>query len=492
MMMDIKLLNLVLVFFPLGVAASFYLFPRGEKKSKNFALLSSLTYFALILFVFLKNPGEGVSLYKHKISFLPFSVDFFLDGLNFPLILLTGFLSVITVLATWNTPRDYKLYYANLFLLLWSASSCMLAKNLISFFIFWEFMLIPLFLLIGVFGAQERIKASFKFFLYTATGSLLFFAAILYLGSLSYKLTGSFDIDAQVLSQIMTQIPFGGFFTHYNFIFLAFCLAFFIKIPVFPFHSWLPHAHVQAPTAGSIILAGVLLKVGVYAIMRWVLPHFPEGVAYYQDFFILLGILGVIYGSLAAIYQPNFKKMVAFSSVAHMGIIVAGLFSQTKLGLEGAYLQSIAHGLTSAGLFIAVNILYERFHTKEISDFGGMAKTLPLFTVLYFIILLGSVAAPFTIGFAGEFSILWSLFSVNTWFPVFAALGVILGPIYMLNSFQKIFQGEAKYSEAKKLTWQETVAIICLVLPIIFYGLFPSCLIKLFRVALEPLVKGIM
>jgi len=405
--------------------------------------------------------------------------------------LLNSLLIVLVVVSTWNFENNkLKLYFFNIFFIAWAVNGCLLSENLYSFFIFWEVMLIPLFILIGVFGGPNKRYASLKFFLFTAVGSILMFTALIYLSFLAQKSFGSYDLTPGIIKSL--ALPMNGFLSPQSLVFWAFCIAFFIKVPLFPLHSWLPQAHVEAPTAGSIILAGILLKVGVYGILRFVLPLFSESVEYYRVLIMSLGAIGVIFGSLVALFQSDIKKIVAFSSIAHMGLIITGLFSMNFTAIEGAVFQMIGHGITTGGLFIGVHCIYTRLHTKEISNLGGLAKLMPIFAICFFVVVLGSMAVPLTNGFVGEFMLLFGIYKVHRVLGLVSSLGVILAPLYLLKLYQKSMLGpinEKIDMNTKDISLMELFPFIILIVLIFFLGIYPQALIGFFEGSLHNILK---
>ena len=369
---------------------------------------------------------------------LPVEYALSVDGLSLWLVMLTTFLVPLTMLGTWNSVNKKAGTFVALFLILESGMlGALMAQDLLFFYLFWEAMLLPMYFMIGVWGGDERKYAANKFFLYTLAGSLLWLVALLFLASKA----GSFT--PALMAQAALALPFDA----QCWIFLAFALAFAIKVPLFPLHTWLPDAHVQAPTAGSVILAGVLLKLGSYGFIRFAIPMFPGPAMHYAKPLALLSVIAIIYGALVAMVQRDIKKLVPYSSVSHMGFVMLGIASMTVIGTQGAMLQMLNHGISTGALFLLVGMLYDRAHTRMISDFGGVATKMPIFTGFFLVITLSSIGLPLTNGFVGEFLILngtyVSGFGWGQLYACLATLGVVLGAAYMLWMFKRVFWGEA-------------------------------------------------
>ncbi|MBM3216517.1 NADH-quinone oxidoreductase subunit M [Candidatus Poribacteria bacterium] len=421
-----------------------------------------------------------------------------LDGISVWLFVLTTFLTPICILASWNSiavqddaDADHRVptekgvagFLASLLVLETAMLGTFVAYDLLLFFVFWELMLIPMYFLIGVWGSpgvrstflfgkiKERVYATLKFVLYTMAGSALMLVGILWL-RLS---VGTFD-----LADITRHAATIGFARSAQFwLFWAFFVAFAIKVPLFPFHTWLPDAHVQAPTAGSVILAGVLLKMGTYGIIRFCLPLFPEAALFYAPTVSVLAVIGIIYGALVAMVQPDMKKLVAYSSVSHLGFVVLGLFSGNDIGVQGAVLQMVNHGLSTGALFLLVGMIYERRHTRTIADFGGLAKPMPAYAAFFIIVTLSSIGLPGLNGFVGEFLILLGTFMTEgrAWFAVLAATGVILAAVYMLWMVQRVFFGKVVHPEnesLRDLSFREIIVLLPIVLMAFVIGFFPK------------------
>lgn len=456
------------------------------------------------------------------------------DGISMLLVLLTTFIMPIAILASFGSNifeergRE-KLYYIFLMLLEWAMIGVFVVHDLIIFYVFWEVTLVPMYFLIGIWGSEQRIYAAVKFFLYTMAGSILMLIAILYVGNTagtfstysaggdvgviemvqSYEGEGTFwDQDVpEVVEQDADAVEAGdaeegiteeaGFLltSVQSFLFLGFLVAFAIKVPIFPFHSWLPDAHVQAPTAGSVILAGVLLKMGTYGIVRFNLMLFPEAAVAWAPTVAALGVIGIIYGAWVSYAQDNVKKLVAYSSVSHLGFVVVGIFALNSQGLQGATLQMVNHGISTGGLFLVVGMLYERWHTKEMDKYGGIWKVMPVFGAISLVITLSSMGLPGLNGFIGEFTILMgSLGSsyLGFFFTLFATLGVILAAVYLLKMFQHVFMGEhtnpLKDEDGYKLKWNEIAAFIPILIMIIWMGIQPIVFFNMLDVSVDSIV----
>jgi NADH-quinone oxidoreductase subunit M len=478
----------VVLFLPL-VGFSILLFiPESQGRNIRYtALGTSLVTLVLSLLLWASFDASNPNLQMvQRWNWLPqLNISYYVgvDGLNLILIVLTAFIMVIAVVASFSASviqergRE-KLYYLFMMLLAWAMIGVFVAQDLIIFFIFWEVSLIPMYFLVGIWGGEKRVYAAVKFFLYTMAGSVLMLLAILYVGSQA----GTFavpEITAAIQSGVLV-FPFSDVFSPQSVLFLGFFIALAIKVPIWPLHSWLPDAHVQAPTAGSVILAGVLLKMGAYGLIRFCLPMFPDAAVAWAPYIALLAVIGIIYGAWVSYAQTDMKKLVAYSSVSHMGFIVLGIFALTAAGIQGSIIQMVNHGISTGGLFLIVGFLYERRHTKELSAYGGLWKAMPLLGAISLVVVLSSMGMPGLNGFIGEFTILLgSLGSqvVGLLFTLVAALGIILAAVYMLSFFQKIFMGELKDEEnahLPSLKWNELAVLVPIVVLAIVIGLQPA------------------
>ena len=472
------------VFFPLAWAFVGLLIPirseGGRATLRSWALLGSLVTFAVSILVYLNFQASGPEFQMTEtmpwISVFGINYSVGADGISLWLILLTTFLMPIAVLSSFNAVTErVREYYFLLLALETGMLGAFVSIDIFLFYVFWEAMLIPMYFLIGIWGGKDRVYAAMKFFLYTMVGSLLMLVAIFYLSYQHKVQFGSYSTALFDLYKV--QIQGGGFQSPQSLLFLAFALAFAIKVPLFPFHTWLPDAHVQAPTAGSVILAAILLKMGGYGFIRFAFPLFPDAVAYFQFPFMILGAIAIVYGAWVAMVQPDVKKLVAYSSVSHMGYVIIGLFSLNALGASGALYQMLNHGISTGALFLLVGMIYERRHTREISQFGGITRVMPLFAVIFMIVTLSSVALPGTNGFIGEFLILLGSWKANPGLAAVSTLGVIFGAVYMLWMVQRMFFGKVKNPENEKLkdlSFREIVVLAPLVFAIFFMGAFPN------------------
>jgi NADH-quinone oxidoreductase subunit M len=482
----------LMTFFPLvGVLVLVFLAPQQKNAMRWTALGTSLVTFAISLWVlFLFDPNKAdnllVQLPWFRLAGVPIQVLMGVDGLSILMVLLTTFLTPIAILSTWKAVEEQVKGFMIFFLLLEVGMlGVFLALDLVLFYIFWEFTLIPMYFLIGVWGGKNRIYAAVKFFLFTMAGSVLMLLAILYLGLQA----GSFSQPELVANRSL----FAG---AQLLLFLAFAIAFAIKVPVFPLHTWLPDAHVEAPTAGSVILAGVLLKMGAYGFLRFNLPLFPQASIQAAPVMAVLAIIGILYGGAVAFAQKDIKKLVAYSSVAHLGFVMLGIFALNPEGLSGGILQMLNHGISTGALFLLVGMIYERRHTREMSEYGGLWKAMPIFGGISLVVMLSSVGLPGLNGFVGEFTILLGAFGSKVfgspWFAGIATLGVILAAAYLLKMFEKTFLGPITKEENKSLkdlNLREIITMVPLLALIFWLGIYPQPFFNLINPAVERLVQ---
>jgi NADH-quinone oxidoreductase subunit M len=498
--MDLIFHPLTLVTFLPLVGVVILLFLREEQKNliRWVALGVSLATFIVSLVVLAQfqasNPDLQLVIRRVWIQVAGWDIAYHLgvDGLSILLVLLTTFLTPIAILSTWTAVEERVKEFMIFFLLLEVGMvGVFLALDLFLFYIFWEFTLVPMYFLIGIWGGPRRMYAAIKFFLYTMAGSILMLLAILWLGIQG----GTFSLpDLVAQDQIPANIQI--------WLFLAFAAAFAIKVPMWPLHSWLPDAHVEAPTAGSVILAGVLLKMGTYGFLRFNLALFPQAAVQLAPLMAVLAVIGILYGAAVSFPQKDVKKLVAYSSVSHLGFVMLGLFALNPQGIQGGILQMVNHGISTGALFLIVGMIYERRHTREMDAFGGLWKIMPVYGALTLIVALSSMGLPGLNGFVGEFTILLGAWeagqasgSLGSYFYAgFAAIGVILAAIYMLTMFQKLFLGPLDKEEnrqLKDLNWREIVTLVPLVILIFWIGLYPKPFFSLMAPAVDKLVANL-
>lgn len=497
-MLQSHLLSLI-TFLPL-VGAVLVVVLRQLMMARIVAMGTALLTFALTGYLWAVFDGSTAALqFVEAYEWLPqFGIKFILgvDGISLLLVVLTGFLMPLVLLSQWQShdSETKQRYFIALLLALQSAMmGALLAFDIVFFYVFWEAMLIPMYFIIGIWGGSRRIYATTKFVLYTFVGSLLMLAAAVALYLLYYMQTGVYTTS--LLDLYQARIPAGA----QTWLFAAFALAFAIKVPMWPLHTWLPDAHVEAPTVGSVILAGVMLKMGTYGLLRFAIPLFPSAVQSFAPFFVFLGVTGIIYGALTAWVQKDAKKMVAYSSVSHLGFVVVGSFAVMVSGqlsveaLTGATYQMINHGISTGALFFLVGVVYERRHTRLLDQFGGLAENMPWFAVLLIVATLSSVGLPGTGGFVGEFLILNGLFQAMPLAGILASLGVLLGAIYMLTLCRKILFGPLDKPENKELKDVNAVELgylVPLALLAVVMGIFPNAFIGKTKASIEYLARN--
>ena len=481
----------ILILLPVAgalVAVVYNLLGKREEHQKWIALSTTTVTFVVSLLLIRGIGGGSEFRFEENITWIgSIGARYHLgvDGVSLWLVLLTTLLMPIAILSSWTAVHKRQLSYYVFLLILESAMiGVFVSLDLLLFYLFFEASLVPMFFLIGIWGGERRIYAAVKFFIYTAVGSLLMLVGIIAL----YFIYQSFDYTV-ILSAMKTN-PLAGQAAYW--LFLAFGLAFCIKVPLFPFHTWLPDAHTEAPTAGSVILAGVLLKMGTYGLMRFNLALFPEAARAWAPYLITLAVIGIIYGALVAMVQPDVKRLVAYSSVSHMGFVVLGIFSFTELGMQGALYQMLNHGVSTGALFLFVGFIYERRHTRMISEFGGLATPMPWFSTLFVIASLSSIGLPFLNGFVGEFLILtgmWTSSFSRAWIvTMLAATGVIWAAVYMLWMLQRVLFGETTNPEnarLRDLNPRELALILPLMLLMLFMGVYPRPFLDRSKAAVE-------
>jgi NADH-quinone oxidoreductase subunit M len=462
-----------------------------ERAWKVAGLASTTLTFAvsLLLWTGYDATRPGYQLVEYAPWLPAWGVNYFvgIDGMSLLLVVLTTFLMPLVLLAAWNdVDKQVRTFvFMNLFLET-GMLGAFVSLNLFQFYVFWEVMLVPMYFIIGIWGGQRRVYAAVKFFLFTMVGSLLMLVAILVVYVLHQQQFGAVTLDlvksplGGAPGLLDTLVPVAGqavWWKTQPWLFAAFALAFGIKVPMVPFHTWLPDAHVEAPTAGSVILAGVLLKMGTYGFVRFALPLFPVAAADFAPLVFGLALAGILYGALVAMVQSDVKKLVAYSSVAHLGFVMLGIFALNEEGLEGAILQMVNHGLSTGALFLLVGMLYTRRHTREIAAFGGIAKPMPVFAFLFGVVAMSSIGLPGLNGFVGEFLILAGTFLASPWVATAATFGVVLAAAYLLWAVRRVFFGPVEDPENRSLIdldWRERFVILAVVVPIVWIGVYPN------------------
>ncbi len=478
--MDWPILSILIVLPLCGVLLLAYLNGAGDALIKGLTLAISSLNFLLSLIVLVRfDPAIAGMQFVERVPWIDSIGSSYLlgvDGISLPLLLLTTLLAPIAVLASFSGITNRVKPYMICMLLLQSGMiGVFVALDLILFYVFWEGMLIPMYFLIGIWGGPRRIYATLKFVLYTIAGSVLMLLAMIAVAFLNQESTGQLTFD--LLELIGKPIPYGT----QLWLFAAFAIAFAIKVPMFPFHTWLPDAHVEAPTAGSVLLAGVLLKMGTYGFLRFALPLFPEAAVAFTPLISVLAVIGILYGALVAMVQDDLKRLVAYSSVSHLGFVMLGIFAMNQQAVEGSILQMVNHGLSTGALFLLVGMIYERRHTRMIEEFGGLCRTIPRFALCFLIVTMSSIGLPGLNGFVGEFLILAGTFRVHTGFAVLATLGIILAAVYMLRMWQRVMWGTSRRAENLTLNdigYREMVILAPVILLIVWIGLHPNPLLR--------------
>ena len=480
----------LMIFIPVFGAIIISLIGGDEKtvfnNSRIVALWTSLVVLLLSILAWITIPSDGNFYFVEEIDFISsigLSYRLGIDGISLVFILLSTFLIPLCILISWKSITYRVREYMILFLILETLMiGTFCALDLILFYIFFEALLIPMFLIIGIWGGPRRVYAAFKFFLYTLGGSVLFLIAIIVMANV----VGTFDIRTLLYSKIPETIQL--------WLWPAFFASFAIKTPMWPFHTWLPDAHVEAPTAGSVILAGVLLKVGGYGFIRFSIPMLPYASEYYSLLVYVLSVIAIIYASLVALMQSDMKKLIAYASVAHMGFVTIGLFTFKQEGIDGAMTQMLSHGIVSAALFICVGVLYDRKHSRLISDYGGLVERMPKYALVFMIFLLASIGLPGTSGFIGEFLILISAYQVNAFLALSAGLGIILGACYMLWLYKRVIFGSLNKNKAGDILdidLIEMLVFLPLIILVFWIGIYPESFISEFREPISNIINSL-
>jgi NADH-quinone oxidoreductase subunit M len=485
----------LVVFLPALGGLLIAIMPRGrEGLVKQVALAVALVTFAISLPLYFGfDAGVADYQFQERRPWMPslgISYHLGIDGISLLLVLLTTFLMPLTLLASWHSiEKRWKEFAVTMLLLETGMLGVFVALDLFLFYVFWEGMLIPMYLIIGIWGGANRVYAAVKFVLYTLAGSLLMLVAILALFFQHGAATGNYTFDLPVLAQYV--LPGG---QTQNLLFLAFALAFAIKVPMFPFHTWLPDAHVEAPTPGSVILAGVLLKMGTYGFLRFCLPLFPQASITFAPWVIALAVIGIIYGAWVSTVQADIKKLVAYSSVSHLGFVMLGVFALNPQGLVGGIIQMVNHGLSTGALFLLVGMIYERRHTRLIEDYGGLWKVMPAFSALFLVVTFSSIGLPGLNGFVGEFLILVGAFQWNRSVAAVATAGIIFAAVYMLWMYQRVFFGEVTREENRHLqdlSVREWVVLAPVLLFILWIGVYPAPFTGLTEASVQALISQV-
>jgi NADH-quinone oxidoreductase subunit M len=466
----------LLVFLPaIGAGVLLFIPRRAVSVLFSAALGVSVIVFALSLWIFARfDPNVAGMQFVERAAWIPaYGIEYIVgvDGLSLFLVLLTALMVPVAILASWTIHDKVKEYFFFMLALETGMLGTLVALDLFLFYVFWELMLVPMYFLIGVWGGQRRLYAAVKFVIYTMTGSLLMLVGIIFLATRNYQVTNTLTFNFQQLANL--RLPFA----EQMWLFLAFALSFAIKVPLFPLHTWLPDAHVEAPTAGSVILAAILLKMGTYGFIRFAIPLFPEAALAAAPYIIALAVIGIIYGAMVAMMQDDLKKLVAYSSVSHLGFVMLGLFVFNLQGTEGAVYQMLNHGLSTGALFLLVGMIYDRRHTRMIADFGGLWKQMPLLSAIFLLVTFSSIGLPGLNGFIGEFLILLGAFQASPGWASLAATGVVLGAMYMLWMFRRVVFGPLARPENRTLqdmSAREIAIMAPLVALIVFMGVYPQ------------------
>ena len=456
-----------------------------EKNARGVAMLTTLVTFALsIVMMFQFDPEvAGFQMVEYVPWFTELGMGYRMgvDGLSVLFVLLTAFLMPIAILASWKIEKRVADYMIAFLILETLMIGVFCALDMVLFYFFFEGGLIPMFLIIGVWGGANRVYAAFKFFLYTLLGSVLMLVAMVFM----YLQAGTTNIEVLLTTPFAAEVQ--------TWLWLAFFASFAVKMPMWPVHTWLPDAHVEAPTAGSVILAGVLLKMGGYGFLRFSIPMFPDATAYFTPLVFVLSVIAIIYTSLVAFRQTDIKKLIAYSSVAHMGLVTMGLFAMTELGVQGAIFQMLSHGVISGALFLAVGVIYDRMHTREIAFYGGLVHRMPVYAAMLALFTMANVGLPGTSGFVGEIMAMIGTFQVSTWAAAGAAIGVILSAVYMLTAYRNLVLGDLtnpKLAEINDMNVREWAIFMPLIIATIVLGFFSTLITDVTAASVEQLISN--
>ncbi len=482
------MITLLLIFFPL-VAGLLLLFVKGPKV-KTLALGAAILEFAIAVFALTQFHQDATTQFEWNYAWvqsLGITFHVGIDGISMLLVLLTTFLVPVIILTSFNTEhKNPSAFYSLILIMQMALVGVFVSLDGFLFYVFWELALIPIYFICLLWGGEDRARITFKFFVYTLAGSLFMLGGLIYL-YLHTPGEHSFDITALYTAGQSLDV------VHQGYVFWAMFIAFAVKMPVFPFHTWQPDTYTTAPTQGTMMLSGIMLKMGTFGVIRWLLPLAPLGVEKYANIAIGLAVFGVVYASCIAIAQKDFKRLIAYSSIAHVGLIAAGILSMNTQGVQGAMIQMLSHGVNVVGLFFIVDLIQKRTNTREIAALGGIRNVNPQFAVLFLIVLLGSVALPLTNGFVGEFLLLNGVYQFNPWMAGFAGLSVILGAVYMLRSYQSIMLGETNTitSSFAPLETSEKAVLIIICAAIIVFGVFPKPLTDIVSPSVDQLITGL-